>query len=134
MAAQKDVLDVVFQKVANIFKVNHYQKNVLKSLWDGNDCFVCQPTGSGKSIIYQSFPFFAHLMVSTTTTTADENTETEEEEEEPSHADTKNIILVISPLVGLMKDQEIYLNALGLTSTCLRKDVEEDQVDIKVGS
>ena len=23
MAAQKDVLDVVFQKVANIFKVNH---------------------------------------------------------------------------------------------------------------
>ena len=70
-------------------------KNVLKSLWDGNDCFVCQPTGSGKSIIYQSFPFFTHLMASTTTTTAEENTETEEEEEEePSHTDTKNIIYI----------------------------------------
>ena len=29
-------------------------------LKEGNDCFVYQSTGSGKSVIFHSLPFFVH--------------------------------------------------------------------------
>ena len=34
----------------------------MMSLLNKQDCFVCQPTGSGKSIIFQSLPYFSYLM------------------------------------------------------------------------
>ena len=43
------------------WKVWGIQKEVfielLKGLLKGNDCFVCQPTGSGKSLLLQAWPF-----------------------------------------------------------------------------
>ena len=126
-----DVVDNVFKKVAKIFKVKElreYQKDALKSLWEENDCFVCQPTGSGKSIIYQSYPFFSFLMDTALTTTV------ESFDDDVALLNVKRIILVISPLVGLMKDQVMYLQNIGISSISLRKDMEVEGavVDIKV--
>ena len=48
-AAEKQ--DVVFEKIEKLIcvkELRQYQKAALKSLYEGYDCFVCQPTGSGK--------------------------------------------------------------------------------------
>ena len=37
--------------------LSEYQVEALSSLLRGKDCFISQPTGSGKSIVSQLFPF-----------------------------------------------------------------------------
>ena len=34
------------------------------ALSKGEDCFLCQPTGSGKSIVFQALPFFVYVVSS----------------------------------------------------------------------
>src|SRR3954451_17431780 len=58
------------------------QEDAIRALLSGTDCLVVQPTGSGKSAIYQ----IAALMVEGAT-------------------------LVVSPLIALQKDQVDSINA-----------------------
>ena len=64
----------------------------LEKLIGGHNVFLIQPTGSGKSLIFQSAPIFFDI-------------------ERPKCA--KSIILVISPLVSLMLDQVRFLKPIG---------------------
>ena len=76
---------------AVVTKLHAEQKQALLHLITGRDVFVNLPIGHGKSPIYQLAPSIV---------------------EEMSHLDGKihsAIILVISPLVSLMKDQVQYL-------------------------
>ena len=76
---------------AVVTKLRAEQKQALLHLITGRDVFVNLPSGCGKSPIYQLAPSIV---------------------EEMSHLDRKicsAIILVISPLVSLMKDQVQYL-------------------------
>ena len=76
---------------AVVMKLRAEQNQALPHLITGRDVFVNPPTGFGKSPIYQLAPSIV---------------------EEMSHLDGKicsAIILVISPLVSLMKDQVQYL-------------------------
>ena len=76
---------------AVVTKLCAEQKQALLQLITGRDVFVNLPTGFGKSPIYQLAPSTV---------------------EEMSHLDRKirsAIILVISPLVSLMKDQVQHL-------------------------
>ena len=76
---------------AVVTKLRGEQKQALLHLITGRDVFVNRPIGYGKSPIYQLAPSIV---------------------EEMSHLDGKirsAIILVISPLVSLMKDQVQYL-------------------------
>ena len=57
--------------------------------------FLIQPTGSGKSLIFQSAPIFFDIV-------------------RPKSA--KSIVLVISPLVSLMLDQVRFLKSLGISA------------------
>ena len=77
-------------------KLNAEQKQAFLNLITGRDVFINLPTGYGKSPIYQLAPSIV---------------------EEMSHLDGKiriAIILVISPLVSLMKDQVQYLQQKGI--------------------
>ena len=76
---------------AVVTKLRAEQKQALLHFITGRDVFVNLPTGFGKSPIYQLAPSII---------------------EEMSHFDGKirsAIILVVSPLVSLMKDQVQYL-------------------------
>ena len=50
--------------VSKIFAIEHfkpYQLNCCESLMHNIDCFICQPTGSGKSITFQILPFLSFV-------------------------------------------------------------------------
>ena len=69
------------------------QAEVLQAFLSGNDVFVSLPTGSGKSLCYWSFPFTFNIL----------------REVESS------IVLVVSPLIALMKNQVESLSKRGKT-------------------
>ena len=84
--------------------------------------FLIQPTGSGKSLIFQSAPIFFDIV-------------------RPKSA--KSIVLVISPLVSLMLDQVRFLKSLGISAEIIgdeqsceqaRKLVERGQCQTVYGS
>ena len=84
---------------AVVTKLRAEQKQALVHLITGRDVFVNLPTGFGKSPIYQ-------LALSTV--------------EDMSHLDGKirsAIIIVISPLVSLMKDQVQHLQQKGINAS-----------------
>ena len=83
------------------------QKQALFHLVSGNDVFVNLPTGYGKSLIYQLAPFVV---------------------EEVSRKEGKNrtaIVLVISPLVSLIKDQVKNLQKMGIKASFIGAGQEE---------
>ena len=56
------------------------QNTAIKSFMEGRDVFICLPTGSGKSLCFSVLPYaFDYLH--------------------------KRIVIVVSPLIALMKDQ-----------------------------
>ena len=100
----------------NINQLNDYQIKALNSLvMKKKDTFVNLPTGCGKSLIYQSLPLFNNL---------------------------SSIVIVVSPLINLMRDQVTLLNSLGISSICLslvddektRKEVENGCYCVVYGS
>ena len=84
---------------ALVTKLCAEQKQALLHLITGRDVFVNLPTGFGKSPIYQLAPSNV---------------------EEMAHLDGKiriAIMLVISPLVSLMRDQVQYLQQKGIKAS-----------------
>lgn len=70
-----------------------YQSRCLEYLLcTSRDTFFTQPTGSGKSLVYKLFPF------------ALEHLQAQQVGIIPTGKQTKNIVLIVSPL-SLMKDQ-----------------------------
>ena len=63
-----------------------FQRKALEKLLNGEDVFVIQPTGSGKSLIYQFAPMVFDVVMKTT---------------------FQSIAVVMSPLTSLMQSSEI---------------------------
>ena len=64
------------------------QQQAISAVVEGNDVFVCLPTGFGKSICYQSLPFiFDHRLGMV------------------AEGRRQSAVLVVSPLIALMVDQ-----------------------------
>ena len=102
--------------VSKIFAIKHfkpYQLNCCESLMHNIDCFVCQPTGSGISIIFQILPFLSFVR---------DNNATSSHQQLAECCSYKS--LVISPLTSLMQDQENYLKSRGLRAGSLSSDKE----------
>ena len=79
--------------------------NCSKKLVIGEDVFLIQPTGSGKSLIYQSAPMVFDIVKRTT---------------------FKSIAVVISPLTSLMQDQVKFLKSIGVTAEFIGEDQQDD--------
>ena len=82
--AESMLFDIVCDRVLERFKLENLkdlQRKALEKLVNGEYVFVSQPTGSGKSLIYQSSPMAIDIMKETT---------------------FKSIAVVISPLTSLM--------------------------------
>ena len=76
------------------------QKKAIECVLRGEDVFVTLPTGFSKSAIYQSLPFCASVSA---------------EESSPPKA----IVLVVSPLIALMRDQVASLSSTGVKAVYL---------------
>jgi ATP-dependent DNA helicase RecQ len=72
------------------FDLKVEQKDVIKQFVNGNDVFVCLPTGYGKSLCYCCLPILYDLL--------------------EGQSSPWSTIIVISPLVALMSDQVRSLN------------------------
>ena len=88
------LLDMACDRVLERFKLENLkelQRKALEKLVNGEDVFVIQLTGSGKSLIYQSSPIAIDIEKETT---------------------FKSIAVSISPLTSLMQDQVNFLKSI----------------------
>ena len=88
--------------------VTDAQLKILESLGKGQDVFCCLPTGAGKSMAYIAAPFVLHWARSGGYS------------EEP-----KDIVIVVSPLIAIMKEQVAFLISKGLKAVYVGDEVEE---------
>ena len=82
------------------------QRKALQKLVDGGDVFVIQPTGSGKSLSFQSAPMVIDIVKETT---------------------FKSIAVVISPLTSLMQDQVKFLKSVGLAAEFIGENQNDEE-------
>ena len=101
-------VDAAFDKVCEVFgfkTLNEHQTNALKIVIDKKkDVFINLPTGFGKSVIFQALPLLYACV-------------------EPSRE--KNLVVVVSPLVSIVKDQVSLLLSLGISGTSLNNETSE---------
>ena len=108
MAAFEDCCQE-FLQMFGLNKFKNTQKIALKDLLLGKDVFVNQPTGSGKSLIFQVFPILFDMV-----------------KRSPSRSNT--IVLVISPLVSLMQDQVSFLKSKGIRAAYIGEEQADERV------
>ena len=96
IADDVELMALARERVLETFQIESLkdlQREALEKLVGGQDMFLIQPTGSGKSSIFQSAPIFFDIV-------------------RPKCV--KSIVLVISPLVSLMLHQVRFLKSLGI--------------------
>ena len=110
-------------------KFTDFQEHALKELLAGKDVFVNQPTGSGKSLIFQAMPLLYDYIDS--------------DQSEISSENHNAIAIVISPLVSLMQDQVAFLQSKFIraafigdeqTDEGIKVDIEQGKYQIVYGS
>ncbi|CAB3976789.1 mediator of RNA polymerase II transcription subunit 34-like [Paramuricea clavata] len=101
--------DEAVSNVCELFRINKlsdFQYNAIKKITEKkNDVFINMPTGSGKSLTYQALPIVFDCL--------------SEGSPRCEYQPKTNILIVVSPLVSLMKDQVDRLNALGIKAISL---------------
>lgn len=119
----KDKFDRNCLKICSDFgfeTLNEFQKKALTSIvLERKDTYVNLPTGFGKSIIYQALPLFTELSENLTP-----------------------IVIVISPLISLMKDQVGFLESKGIKAASInltddkksRREIERGLFSVVYGS
>ena len=88
------------------------QKQAIESALCGKDVFVTLPTGFGKSAIYQALPYCAESL----------------------EGSSRAMVLVISPLIALMRDQVSSLRAKGVRACYLGSHCSAEEDDMIVYS
>ena len=115
MEENNDSIKVVLSTFT-IKEFRDYQIKCFESLLNNFDSFVCQPTGSAKSIIFQALPFLSFVR---------ENLDvTQETFLENCHYTS----LIISPILSLMQDQLNFLMNIGIRAGCLSNNKEDQQL------
>ena len=95
-----------------ISELNAFQREAIVQIVEKKtDVFVNLPTGYGKSLIYQALPFVYDLI----------------------REDAGHIVVVVSPLVNLMKDQVDKLRNLGILAASLSEITEENAKGVEEG-
>ena len=112
-----DRLSEVLQSILPVFDINSLrseQEMALHAFLNGKDVFVNFPTGFGKSIIYQLAPLVSSRF----------------EELSPNSGLGKSdaILVVVSPLISLMKDQVAYLQERNVKATHISGHLEKKAV------
>ena len=115
MEGNNDSIKVVLS-IFIIKEFRDYQIKCLKSLLNNFDSFVCQPTGSGKSIIFQGLTFLSFARENPNVT------------KETLLKTCQYKTLIISLLSSLFKDQLNFLKNIGVRAGCLSNNKEGQKV------
>ena len=113
-AVSEEKFSAVLKHVSQVFKIQKFKENQEKAVFNlvnGKDVLVLQPTGSGKSIIFQCFPLVFDAL--------------------HGKRDT-SCALVISPLTSLMQDQVAYLTSLGVRAAFVGDEQSDETVKKKI--
>ena len=100
MAATVLLTEIARSAAANLgySSLKPEQELAILSFMEGNDVFVSLPTGFGKSLCYAALPYaFDQLRVTA----------------------RQSIVIVVSPLIALVKDQVAIYSAKGLKVGCI---------------
>lgn len=112
----EELWQCAFKEVKELFNLEDLrQKQVegIKAFFEtSSHVFVNLPTGSGKSIIYQSLPLVADCLY--------------------GRPRGSSVLVVISPLQALMKDQVDYLQNLSFPAVAIVDDLCEDECIIQM--
>eukprot|EP00731_Ephydatia_muelleri_P028685 Em0020g329a len=111
MSVRKD-LDSVIQSASLALgypQLRSKQYDAVKSFLEGNDVFVVLPTGSGKSLCYSLLPLAFNTLLGR----------------------ESSIVIVISPLKALMKDQVASLSSKDVVAAYVDADTLLDKEKIK---
>lgn len=100
MAEASDRLLILLKEVFGWKEFRPVQKQVIDSVYQGEDTLAILPTGGGKSLCYQ-VPGLAK----------------------------EGICIVITPLIALMKDQVDYLKARGVKAVALHAGMSAREID-----
>ena len=109
MTAEGGLSSEACDRILETFKIDslkELQRRSLEALLKGQDVFIVQPTGSGKSLIFQSAPIVFDIM-------------------KPLQKG-KSIAIVISPLVSLMEDQVGFLKSIGIMAEFVGDDQKDE--------
>ena len=109
MAAEGGLTSEACDRILETFKIDslkELQRRGLEALIKGQDVFIVQPTGSGKSLIFQSAPIVFDIM-------------------KPLQKG-KSIAIVISPLVSLKEDQVGFLKSIGIMGEFVGDDLKDE--------
>ena len=106
-----NIVEDALRKLCEVFgfeRLNKHQEKALRLVVESkSDVFVNLPTGFGKSVVFQALPVvYSHVELS---------------REKPPV-----IVIVVSPLVNLMKDQVSRLTSLGISAVSL-SDICSDE-------
>ena len=86
------------------------QREAILGFLQGRDVFVSLPTGGGKSLCYSVLPKVFDIL---------------------RKKRYKSVVIVISPLISLMKDQIQSLRTKGIKSTFVSKDLADSDDDVE---
>lgn len=101
------------------------QRKAIDAVIDKRDAMVILPTGHGKSIIYWTAPFLSDFNDHAKLCGCDTE----------NHIEQKNIAIVISPLIALMKDQVAALKRDGVRAIYMGEmSGTEDQKQLRDGT
>lgn len=107
-------LDAIISESARkmgFIELKEEQRHVLRKFAEGNDVFVCLPTGFGKSLCYQCLPTMFDLM------------------NRPESDSPWSVIIVVSPLSALMEDQVTTLATRGIKAVkCTNADDDKQLI------
>ena len=94
----KDLRTIIDEVAASLgyTSLKEEQKKALFSFVTGRDMFVSLPTGYGKSLCYALLPFIFDV--------------------KRGLVEKKSVVMVVSPLIALMKDQSSSFSCSGITA------------------
>ena len=90
------------------FQLRPRQQEVVLAFLRGRDVFVSLPTGSGKSLCYSILPWAFDLL--------------------RKRAAESSVVVVVSPLIALMKDQVESLRRKTVTAICIGETTGNEEL------
>lgn len=106
----RDALDVALSKAVEKLgysTLREHQVQAVKAFVRGQDVFVSLPTGSGKSLCFCILPALFDIL---------------------RGVEERSVVVIVSPLIALMKDQVRVMNGRGLKSVYVGDCESEDAV------
>ena len=107
MATTSDIREIVGRAATSLgySELKPEQEQAILAFVSGKDVFVALPTGYGKSLCYGLLPHVFDLL---------------------RGLEKQSVVIVVSPLVALMKEQAVSFSSKGISAACISDKDDRD--------